>query len=299
MNLFATSKVACLWCGTFGSLPALVYGIFWPPLDLLWSTTAQADGAQSDSDNLLRRDDFWLLSSGGSIATGRFWECGSEGHAMTVSAQLCLFHSQMLVVGNDLSSISKKIMRSGRMAPSEWTRSVRAVRDTPVADYSTPGVNTTRRIVYHPPIAASLSLRILSVSYLKGSLRRCGQLWQYFGMISLGTHLHWHCNAMGDAANISPRVPSTCAQNAIFSLLIIHIIPSCQIYVGIDNPSLVPSVTCLGTSSHLWNDVRTADNISHAENYQSNGCQCCSHLYKFRDRIQVTWVFRYSGGRQG
>jgi len=90
-----------------------------------------------------------------------------------------------------------------------------------------------------------------------------------------------YCKAMGDAAKISPRVPSTCAQNAIFSLLIIHIIPSHQIYVAIDNPSLVPSVSCLTTSSYLWNDVHAADNTSHTENLQSNGCRCFSHLYKF------------------
>jgi hypothetical protein len=72
--------------------------------------------------------------------------------------------------------ISKKIFCSGGMALSEWTRSVRAVRDTPVADYSAPGVNTTRRVVYRPPIAVSLSLRVLSVSYFKRSLWRCGQL---------------------------------------------------------------------------------------------------------------------------
>jgi hypothetical protein len=96
------------------------------------------------------------------------------------------------------------------------------------------------------------------------------------------------CKVMGDAGNISPRVPFTCAQNAILSLLIIHIIPSRQMYVAIDNPLFVPSVSCLTTSSYLWNDVRAADNISHAENVQSNVCRCFSHLYKFRDRIQVT-----------
>ena len=76
-----------------------------------------------------------------------------------------------------------------------------------------------------------------------------GQLWPYIGMDSLGTRLHTDCNAMGDAAKTSPRVSSTCAQNAIISLLIIHIIPSRQIYVAIDNPWLVPSVSCLATSS--------------------------------------------------
>jgi len=51
--------------------------------------------------------------------------------------------------------ISKKHFRLGGMAPSEWTRSVRAVRDTPVADYSAPGVNTTRRVAHRRPIAVS------------------------------------------------------------------------------------------------------------------------------------------------
>ena len=111
--------------------------------------------------------------------------------------------------------ISKKIFRLGGIAPSEWTRSVWAVRDTPVAEYSVPGVNTMGRVVYRPPIAVSLSLRVLSVSYFKRSLWRCGQLWQYVGMDSLGMRLHRDWNAMGDAANISPRVPSTSAQNAI------------------------------------------------------------------------------------
>jgi hypothetical protein len=73
------------------------------------------------------------------------------------------------------------------------------------------------------------------------------------------------CKAMGDAGNISPRVPSTCTRNRILSLLIIHNIPGWQTYVGIDNPSFVPSVSCLTPSSYLWNDVQAADNISHAE----------------------------------
>jgi len=83
---------------------------------------------------------------------------------------------------------------------------------------------------------------------------------------------------MGDAAKTTPRVPSTSAQNAILSLLIIHIIPSRQIYVAINNPSLIPSVSCLTTSSYLWNYVRTDDDVSHPENLQSNGCQCFSHM---------------------
>jgi len=118
--------------------------------------------------------------------------------------------------------ISKKYFRPVGMAPSEWTRSVRVVSDTPVADYSAPGINSTRRIPYRPLIAVSLFLPVLSVFYFKRSLWRCGQLWPYVGMGSLGTRLHRDCNAMGDTAKISPRVPSTCAQIAIHSLLIIR-----------------------------------------------------------------------------
>ena len=126
-----------------------------------------------------------------------------------------------------------------------------------------------------------------------------GQLWPYIGLGSLGTGFHQDCNAMGDTAKTSPRVPSTCVQNAILSLLIIHIIPSRQIYVAIDNPSLVPSVSWLTTCSYLSNYVRAADDVSHTENLKSNCCWCLSPLYKFRDGIQVTWVFRYCGERQG
>jgi hypothetical protein len=93
---------------------------------------------------------------------------------------------------------------------------------------------------------------------------------------------------MGDAAKISPRVPSTCAQNAIFPFLMIHIIPSSQIYVAIDYPSLVPSVSYHTTSTYIWNHVRAADDVSHPEFLQSDGRRCFSHLYKCRDGIQVT-----------
>jgi len=108
-----------------------------------------------------------------------------------------------------LQFISKKHFHPGGMAPSEWTRSVRAVRDTPVADYSAPGVNTTRRVAYRPPIAVSQFLLALLVSYFKHTLWRCGQLWPYVRMGSLGTRLHRDCNTMGDTAKISPHVPST------------------------------------------------------------------------------------------
>jgi len=58
---------------------------------------------------------------------------------------------------------------------------------------------------------------------------------------------------MRGAAKTSPRVLSTCTENTIFSFLIIQIIASRQIYVEIDTLLLVPSISCLTTSSYLWN----------------------------------------------
>jgi len=78
-------------------------GIFWSPLGLLGSTSAQEDCALSDSDDLLRRDECWRVSSGGAIAAGRFREFGSGGGAQTVSARLHFFGSGNLVVRNHLS----------------------------------------------------------------------------------------------------------------------------------------------------------------------------------------------------
>jgi len=63
-----------------------------------------------------------------------------------------------------LYSFNKKHFRLGGMAPSEWTRSVRAVRDTPVADYSTPGVNARSHVAYCPLNAVSPFVLTLSVS---------------------------------------------------------------------------------------------------------------------------------------
>jgi hypothetical protein len=63
--------------------------------------------------------------------------------------------------------ISKKHFRLGGMAASEWTRSVRAVRDTQVANYSPPGANTTHRVAYRPLTAVSPFLLANSQVLLK------------------------------------------------------------------------------------------------------------------------------------
>jgi hypothetical protein len=117
-------------------------------------------------------------------------------------------------------------------------------------------------------------------------------------MGSLGISLHRDCYAMINFAKISPHIPSTCSQNAIIFSLIIHIIPNRQNYVAIDNPSLVPSVSWLPTTSNPWNYVNAADDVSQGENVQIHGCRCVSQLYKCRDWIGVTRVFRYCGVRQ-
>jgi len=94
------------------------------------------------------------------------------------------------------------------MSASEWTRSVRAVRDTPEVDYSVPRVNTTHCVAYRHPIAVSQSLLALLVSYFEQTLWLCGHLWPYVGIGSLGKRLHRDCNALGDTTKMSPRVPS-------------------------------------------------------------------------------------------
>jgi len=112
-------------------------------------------------------------------------------------------------------SISKKHFRQRGMGPAEWTHSVRAVRETPVRDHYAPSVKTTHRVTYRPPIAVSRFLLALWVTYFKQTLWRCGQLWPYVGMGSLGTCFHWDCNEMGDAVKISHRVPSTLSSRSV------------------------------------------------------------------------------------
>jgi hypothetical protein len=111
--------------------------------------------------------------------------------------------------------IRKKHFCPGGMGTSEWTRTVGAVRDTQVVDYSTPSINATHCIAYRPPIPISPFLLTLSVSYSKQTLSHCGQLWPYVGMGLVGTHWHWDCIAIGDAANISPHVPSTLSSRSV------------------------------------------------------------------------------------
>jgi len=128
-----------------------------------------------------------------------------------------LYHNRHIICerlmfsGVHTSTLVKNQFRQGRIVTSESTRCIRAIRDTPVADYSAPSFNTTQRIAYCPPITVSTCLLALSVCNLRWKHWRCGQLWPFIGMCSLGMRLHWDCDSMGDIAKIYPCVPSTCA----------------------------------------------------------------------------------------
>jgi hypothetical protein len=88
------------------------------------------------------------------------------GHSNTfISVQvalICDLLTEKIVM--EMLCIRKKHFRLGGMASSEWTRSVRAVRDTLVADYSTCSVNAMCRVAYCPLNAVSPFLLALSVS---------------------------------------------------------------------------------------------------------------------------------------
>ena len=94
-------------------------------------------------------------------------------------------------------------------------------------------------------------------------------------------------NEMGNAAIISHCVPSSCVYNAMLSTQTFQVIPSRQMYVAIDNPSLIPSFRCLTTSTYWANYLCTAGDVSHVEQLQSNDCQCFSQLNKFQDQFHV------------
>jgi hypothetical protein len=64
---------------------------------------------------------------------------------------------------------------------------------------------------------------------------------------------------MGAYAKTSDCNLSTGVRNAISSVLIIHIIRSCLIYVAIDNPSLVLIVSSVTNRRYLWNYLQPAN----------------------------------------
>jgi hypothetical protein len=90
--------------------------------------------------------------------------------------------------------ISRKLFCPGGMTPSEWKRSVRPIRDIPVAAYCTPGANTTHRVPYRPPITVSpVSSRSVSLLFYTITLAlkaNCDHTSEW---------VHWACAYIGIA----------------------------------------------------------------------------------------------------
>ena len=80
------------------------------------------------------------------------WPPSAECHTITTNKTVAC--SMMY----SMHHISKKPFRPGGIIASNWTRSVRAERDTMVADHTMPAVNTMHGVAYHPPIALFPSL---------------------------------------------------------------------------------------------------------------------------------------------
>jgi len=76
-----------------------------------------------------------------------FWSFAT--HATIVNIQKALITLSMAYY------ISKKDFHPGRMVGSEWTRAIRPVRGTRVADYFAPGVNLTGHVTNHGLVSLS------------------------------------------------------------------------------------------------------------------------------------------------
>jgi len=114
---------------------------------------------------------------------------------------ITILYFQLLIVYSSAKNTSVRadwLRQSGR-APSEPS-------ETPQWRF-TPRLASIRHVALHIALQSPFLLA-LSVSYFKQILWRCGQLCPYVGMGSLGTRLHRDCNAIRDAAKISPHVPS-------------------------------------------------------------------------------------------
>ena len=144
-------------------------------------------GHDSGGLNRPRRQARKHITGGGGDAEARVFSSGWQWPVLPTTSCVKRRHA---------AHISKKHFRQGGMAMSEWTCSVRAVRVTPVADYSAPGVQTTHRVTYRPPIAVSPFLLALSVSYLKkhtGVVANCDHTseWVHWVHACIGIAMQW------------------------------------------------------------------------------------------------------------
>jgi len=137
------------------------------------SNTENWHNLKCDLDNPNQIEDDWKADHGGDVQKDHGIKHPDSTELRNVSAvpnfswwiqPTHTSNKQGEKVFMTANAISKIHFRPGGMTPSEWTRSVRAVRDTPVADYSTPGINATRRVAYCPLIAVSPFLLAIAVS---------------------------------------------------------------------------------------------------------------------------------------
>jgi hypothetical protein len=112
----------------------------------------------------------------------------------------------------------QKELPSGWIPPWERPRSSRCSRDSPVADYYLPVINTLCHSLYCPAIAVSPCICMPPISNFTRSHWCSGQPGPHIRMGAFCLNIHWDCNVMGDVAKISFHIPFTCAPNAILSL---------------------------------------------------------------------------------
>jgi hypothetical protein len=118
------------------------------------------------------------------------------------------------------------------MAPSESTHSIRAVRDTTVADYSVPGLNSPRRIPYCPLITVSPFLLVLLAPILNHHscvVANCDHTseWVHWLRACIGIAMRWVTLRKSLLAFLLP------ARNIQFSLYYLYGIARRWVKVGI------------------------------------------------------------------
>jgi hypothetical protein len=163
---------------------------------------------------LLKKQVKCISPSGPSVALARSQSTGDQQgvHSPSVFAPAVFcWHVSIATT----SFISQKHFRPGGMGPPVWTRSVGAVRDTPVADYPTPGISTTR-------VALHIALRSLFRHFFP--LCWSPNMNNHSSVVAnsdrRSEYVHWVHTCIGiaiqcDGAKITPRIPSTLFSRSI------------------------------------------------------------------------------------
>jgi len=97
---------------------------------------------------------------------------------------------------NAVMDISKIYICPGGIAPSEWMHSVRAIRDTPVADYSVSSVKSMSHVPSHPQITVSRCFSFcrspISIDH-SGGVANCDHTseWVHWGRACIRIAMRW------------------------------------------------------------------------------------------------------------